>query len=58
MMTFLGGPRACIGYRFSLVEYAPVLSYTDNLDSLTIPIFAAYLQNEIHPIHTPPGIRI
>jgi cytochrome P450 len=21
MLTFLGGPRACIGFRFSLVEY-------------------------------------
>ena len=23
LMTFLGGPRACIGFRFSIVEYAP-----------------------------------
>jgi hypothetical protein len=57
MMTFLGGPRACIGYRFSLVEYVPVPSYADNCDSLVIAMFAAYSQNEIHPIHTPPGIR-
>ncbi|PCH37141.1 hypothetical protein WOLCODRAFT_83766, partial [Wolfiporia cocos MD-104 SS10] len=25
MMTFLGGPRACIGYRFSLVEIKALL---------------------------------
>lgn len=23
LLTFLGGPHACIGYRFSLTEYVP-----------------------------------
>ena len=27
LMTFLGGPRACIGYRFSLVEFVLVSLY-------------------------------
>lgn len=25
LLSFLGGPRSCIGYRFSLVEYVPLL---------------------------------
>jgi hypothetical protein len=34
MLTFLGGPRACIGYRFSLVEYVPLETHT-NAHTLT-----------------------
>ena len=31
MLTFLGGPRACIGYRFSLVEYVFLPENSQNL---------------------------
>jgi len=32
MLTFLGGPHACIGYRFSLVEYVSLLDITKYAD--------------------------
>jgi len=35
MLTFLGGPRACIGWRFSLIEYVAYRSWRD--DFLTFP---------------------
>lgn len=35
MLTFLGGPRACIGYRFSLVECVSLYSISLCLRRLT-----------------------
>jgi len=32
MLTFLGGPHACIGYRFSLVEYVSLPLITKYAD--------------------------
>ncbi len=39
LLTFLGGPHACIGYRFSLVEYVIfvlVLALSASCDSLIL----------------------
>lgn len=34
LLSFLGGPRSCIGYRFSLVEYvSPLLLASVDLDN-------------------------
>ena len=35
-MSFLGGPRACIGYRFSIIEYVPPSCYVCCSFELTI----------------------
>ena len=40
MLTFLGGPRACIGYRFALVEYVHPLSFS--LFPEYIPVLTIY----------------
>lgn len=51
MMTFIGGPRACIGYRFSLVEYVPSSSSPTNATSPDV-----CSKNESLAFHTRPRI--
>lgn len=50
MLTFLGGPRACIGYRFSLVEFVLTIS---NL----ITYLLHFLQDESIVIHADQSFR-
>jgi cytochrome P450 len=53
MMTFLGGPRACIGYRFSLVEY--VVMYPKQM-SLTTEMKTLFPQDESLTVYLGSGI--
>ncbi|KAF7341221.1 hypothetical protein MVEN_01857500 [Mycena venus] len=49
MMTFLGGPRACIGYRFSLVEYEepdPITSTSSSTHSVSVPPQASNIKKK------------
>jgi cytochrome P450 len=52
MLTFLGGPRACIGFRFSLIESVYLLNYFVELTKK----FLCFFQNESIVIH--PGARL
>ena len=40
LLTFLGGPRACIGFRFSLVEYVPSLRPTSSAQMRSSALFS------------------
>lgn len=51
LMTFLGGPRACIGYRFSLVEYV-------SLNFPSHPAHSGILQNESSVVHPASSLRV
>jgi hypothetical protein len=37
MLTFFGGPRACVGYQFALIEYAGLASLSCDHIRLTCP---------------------
>lgn len=51
-MTFGGGPRACIGYRFSLVEYVPALRA--NLETMLTDLD----QDESVDLHARARVRV
>jgi cytochrome P450 len=56
MLSFLGGPRSCIGYRFALVECARLLH--ENTAGLLTFLPIALLQDESPPLPARPIPRV
>ena len=55
MLTFFGGPRSCIGYRFALVEYVHLCSWIVCISNADAPFF---FQDEGFIVQSYQGIRI